>query len=185
MGVMAWGMWRARYWAVLGFQLLLVFLIFSAVFGLAVQASSVGRVRRDPRPARRRRQPLLLHGQGDGAHPDAFPASRRRPSGFYRLRSRWLNPSTRSSSAGALVATSPRSAPPSWARRPPWSSATSRAAAASTTPASRPRPSSTPPSSTTRRATAPSWASSSRTPRSTGTPWASAAPPSPTRSPAA
>jgi len=41
MGIMAWGMWRARYWAVLGFQLLLVFLIFSAVFGLAVQASSV------------------------------------------------------------------------------------------------------------------------------------------------
>lgn len=40
MGVMSWGMWRARYWAVLGFQLLLVFLIFSAVFGLAVQASS-------------------------------------------------------------------------------------------------------------------------------------------------
>ena len=35
MGVMAWGMWRARYWAVLGFQLILVFLIFSAVFGLA------------------------------------------------------------------------------------------------------------------------------------------------------
>lgn len=41
MGTMSWGMWRARYWAVLGFQLLLVFLIFSAVFGLAVQASSV------------------------------------------------------------------------------------------------------------------------------------------------
>jgi hypothetical protein len=41
MGVMAWGMWRARYWAVLGFQLVLVFLIFSAVFGLAVQASSL------------------------------------------------------------------------------------------------------------------------------------------------
>jgi hypothetical protein len=44
MGVMAWGMWRARYWAVLGFQLLLVFLIFSAVFGLAVQASSLGEI---------------------------------------------------------------------------------------------------------------------------------------------
>jgi hypothetical protein len=42
MGLMSWGMWRARYWAVLGFQLLLVFLIFSAVFGLAVQASTVG-----------------------------------------------------------------------------------------------------------------------------------------------
>jgi hypothetical protein len=44
MGVMAWGMWRARYWAVLGFQLILVFLIFSAVFGLTVQAASVGEV---------------------------------------------------------------------------------------------------------------------------------------------
>ena len=42
MGVMAWGMWRARYWAVLGFQLLLVFLIFSAVMGLAVRATTVG-----------------------------------------------------------------------------------------------------------------------------------------------
>ncbi len=41
MGIMAWGMWRARYWAVLGFQLLLVFLIFSAVFGLAVQVSTL------------------------------------------------------------------------------------------------------------------------------------------------
>ncbi len=44
MGVMAWGLWRARYWAVLGFQLILVFLIFSAVFGLAVQAASVGEI---------------------------------------------------------------------------------------------------------------------------------------------
>jgi hypothetical protein len=41
MGVMSWGMWKARYWAVLGFQLILVFLIFSAVFGLLVQASTV------------------------------------------------------------------------------------------------------------------------------------------------
>jgi hypothetical protein len=41
LGLMSWGMWRARYWAVLGFQLILVFLIFSAVFGLAVQASTV------------------------------------------------------------------------------------------------------------------------------------------------
>jgi len=32
MGVMAWGMWRARYWAVLGFQTVLLFLIlWSAV----------------------------------------------------------------------------------------------------------------------------------------------------------
>lgn len=41
MGVMSWGMWRARYWAVLGFQVLLVFLIFSAFFGLALQASTL------------------------------------------------------------------------------------------------------------------------------------------------
>ena len=44
MGLMAWGMWRARYWAVLGFQLVLVFLIFSAVFGLAVQAASIAEI---------------------------------------------------------------------------------------------------------------------------------------------
>jgi hypothetical protein len=42
MGTMSWGMWRARYWAVLGFQLILVFLIFSAVYGLAVQATTLG-----------------------------------------------------------------------------------------------------------------------------------------------
>ena len=44
MGAMAWGMWHARYWAVLGFQLILVFLIFSAFFGLVVGASSVPQV---------------------------------------------------------------------------------------------------------------------------------------------
>jgi hypothetical protein len=41
MGLMSWGMWRARYWAVLGFQLVLIFLIFSAAYGLAVQARTV------------------------------------------------------------------------------------------------------------------------------------------------
>jgi hypothetical protein len=44
MGVMAWGMWHARYWAVLGFQLMLVIVLFSAFFGLVVGASSVGQV---------------------------------------------------------------------------------------------------------------------------------------------
>jgi steroid 5-alpha reductase family enzyme len=44
MAIMAWGMWRARYWAVLGFQLILVFLIFSAVYGLALQAATVPQV---------------------------------------------------------------------------------------------------------------------------------------------
>ena len=42
MGVLAWGMWRARYWAVVCFQVVLVFLIFTAVYGLLVIATSVG-----------------------------------------------------------------------------------------------------------------------------------------------
>lgn len=44
MGMMAWGMWHARYWAVLGFQLILVVVLFSAFFGLVVGASSLGQV---------------------------------------------------------------------------------------------------------------------------------------------
>jgi hypothetical protein len=44
MGMMAWGMWHARYWAVLGFQLILVVILFSAFFGLVVGATSVGQV---------------------------------------------------------------------------------------------------------------------------------------------
>jgi hypothetical protein len=42
MGVLAWGMWRARYWAVVCFQVVLVFLIFTAVYSLLVIATSVG-----------------------------------------------------------------------------------------------------------------------------------------------
>jgi hypothetical protein len=34
MGLMAWGMWRARYWAVLGFQTLLLILIVATALGL-------------------------------------------------------------------------------------------------------------------------------------------------------
>lgn len=44
MGLMSWGMWRARYWAVLGFQLILVLLIFAAFTGLVVSASSVSQI---------------------------------------------------------------------------------------------------------------------------------------------
>ena len=73
MGIMAWGMWRARYWAVLGFQLILVILIFSAVYGLALQAATVGQVLATLGPARRLRRLLLADGQGDGPHPDAQP----------------------------------------------------------------------------------------------------------------
>ncbi len=44
MGVMAWGMWHARYWAVLGFQLMLVIVLFSAFFGLVVGATSIAQI---------------------------------------------------------------------------------------------------------------------------------------------
>jgi hypothetical protein len=44
MGMMAWGMWHARYWAVLGFQLMLVIVLFSAFFGLVVGASSITQI---------------------------------------------------------------------------------------------------------------------------------------------
>ena len=47
MGVMSWGMWRARYWAVLGFQTILLFLIFAAAFGLALRAASAPQILAD------------------------------------------------------------------------------------------------------------------------------------------
>ncbi len=40
-GVLAWGMWRARYWAVICFQVVLVFLIFASFYGLALEANSL------------------------------------------------------------------------------------------------------------------------------------------------
>jgi len=47
MAIMAWGMWRARYWAVLGFQTILLFLIFAAAFGLATRAASAAQIAAD------------------------------------------------------------------------------------------------------------------------------------------
>lgn len=44
MAIVSWGLWRARYWAVLGFQIILILLIFSAVFGLAVRASTLAQI---------------------------------------------------------------------------------------------------------------------------------------------
>ena len=42
LGVLGWGMWRARYWAVVCFQLVLAFLVFAAFYGLALEADSLG-----------------------------------------------------------------------------------------------------------------------------------------------
>ena len=44
LGVLAWGMWKARYWAVVCFQIVLVFLIFTAVYGLMVEATSIAEI---------------------------------------------------------------------------------------------------------------------------------------------
>src|SRR6202012_5405648 len=41
MGVLAWGMWRPRYWAVVCFQAVLIFLIFAGFYGLLVEATTV------------------------------------------------------------------------------------------------------------------------------------------------
>ncbi len=39
--LMAWGMWRIRYWAVLGFQMALVLLVIAGVLGLVMATSLV------------------------------------------------------------------------------------------------------------------------------------------------
>jgi hypothetical protein len=41
MAVLGWGMWKARYWAVVCFQVVLVILIFTAVYRLLVIATSI------------------------------------------------------------------------------------------------------------------------------------------------
>jgi hypothetical protein len=43
MGMMAYGMWRARYWAVLGFQVVLLFLLLGSAAGL-VQATDLAQL---------------------------------------------------------------------------------------------------------------------------------------------
>ena len=155
MGTMAWGMWRARYWAVLGFQMILVLLIFGAVFGLAVQAATRP-------PGDRRTWPCWRSpGRSSASWSRRWPGSRCRRANDRprrladRLRLSIGRPMADSYDVivdrrRARAATWPRSAPPSSARRPRSSSATSPAGAASTTPASRPRRCCAPPSSTTR-----------------------------------
>ena len=40
-GALAWGLWRARYWAALAFQVVLVFLIFCGLYSLLVEADTL------------------------------------------------------------------------------------------------------------------------------------------------
>lgn len=39
--LMGWGMWKAKYWAVLGFQMLLVLLIMASILGIVVAPTLV------------------------------------------------------------------------------------------------------------------------------------------------
>lgn len=41
MAALAWGLWKARYWAAICFQVVLVFLIFTSVYGLLVEATTI------------------------------------------------------------------------------------------------------------------------------------------------
>ena len=71
--VMAAGMWRARYWAVLGMQTLLGFTVLLASMGLVTAVN----VRRRPAARghhRRRGHAVLVPGQGHGPDPDARAA---------------------------------------------------------------------------------------------------------------
>ena len=64
------GLVKARYWAVLGFQMLLLLVILSSALGL-VQVSTVPQVIATLPAAGRRGSALLLHDPGNGADPDA------------------------------------------------------------------------------------------------------------------
>ena len=70
MGTMAYGMWRARYWAVLGFQALLVLVLVAASLGL-VQATSWPQAIGTTLLIAGAGRAVLFHDQGDGADPDA------------------------------------------------------------------------------------------------------------------
>ena len=71
--VAAWGMWRARYWAVLGMQAILAFLLigFSLNLMYAVVNDELLPAAGSLAVVAGRRRAVLVHGQGDGADPDA------------------------------------------------------------------------------------------------------------------
>ena len=73
MGTMAWGLWRARYWAVLGFQALMVIVMITGSLFL-IQAMSWAEALVTTGLIAGAGRIVLLHDQGDGPHPDAAPA---------------------------------------------------------------------------------------------------------------
>ena len=75
LAAMAWGMWRARYWAVLGMQTLLGMTVLLAAIGL-VTAVNVSAALLLGVIIAGRRHAVLVPGQGDGTDPDARAAGR-------------------------------------------------------------------------------------------------------------
>ena len=118
-----WGMWKAKYWAVLGMQTLLALTLIGSSLALV----TVEQRRRRPAARghpRRRRHAVLVHGQGDGAHPDARAADPRplartgrsgyaRPTVLSRIRSGLTYSNVRATAAlfVALGGTPTRSRP--------------------------------------------------------------------------
>ena len=155
-------MWRARYWAVLGFQALLVLVMLSSALGL-IQVDGARYKSERPRCSRARAcSSISWSRRWRGSRcPSARRASRGAParlglrpigSGRVELDARPV----RRDRDRIRSSTSARSAPPSSVRTPPWSSATTaRAGGVSTTRAFPRRQSSTARPCSTRRATAP------------------------------
>ena len=74
LALVAYGMWRARYWGVLGMQTLLALtLIFSSLALIGVNSLWAGAAAAHHRLGG---HAVLVPGQGDGAHPDARAAER-------------------------------------------------------------------------------------------------------------
>ena len=74
-GSMAMGMWKARYWAVLGFQTVLLLVMLASAFGLVV-VNSVPQAVGTTLLLLRVGNALLFHDPRDGADPDAVPRRR-------------------------------------------------------------------------------------------------------------
>ena len=109
MAIATWGLWRARYWAVLAFQALLTAIVI-VFFLFLMRASNLRGARRLPRDHHRGGHPVLEAGEGDGTDPDARTELALTPRFAGRQEAIWSGTcptplTTASSSAPAPVAT--------------------------------------------------------------------------------
>ena len=74
---MAYGMWRSRYWAVLGFEAIMAIIMIGSFITL-IAATSVFKAISAGAILIAAGSALLVHGQGAGADPDAGALEARR-----------------------------------------------------------------------------------------------------------